>query len=166
MCTLYMPFFAGPFYRHTLGNHLIGYRDHPMHSTRRPITDLTSSSTSSFDGSPPLSPSSPSLISDRPVKRKGEVIDDDDDDDDDSGGNSGGGGGNDVNGFQEAYTFFKQVAVGKPGRKEFSRGGRKTPLNSAPSETSETGRFDQKWVYMRISVFFLSICNLDELDST
>ena len=85
-----------------------------MHSTRRPITDLTSSSSS-------YSPhTSPSLISDRPVKRKGVVIDDDGDDDGD--GNSS--GGNEVNGFQETYTFFKQVAVGKPGRKSFSRGGK------------------------------------------
>ena len=58
------------------------------------------------------------MISDRPVKRKGEVIDDDVDV---SGGNgNSGGGGNEVNGFQETYTFFKQVAVGKPGRKSFS----------------------------------------------
>ena len=88
-----------------------------MHSTRRPaITDLTSSSSSSYGASP----SSPSLISDRPVKRKGEVIDDDDHD----GGGGNSGGGNEVNGFQETYTFFKQVAVGKPGRKSFSRGGK------------------------------------------
>ena len=115
--------FAGPFYRHTLGNHLVGYRDHPMHSTRRPpTTDLTSSSSSSwrdaFLGSP--SPSPPTLISDRPVKRKGEVADDDVDVSGGGNGNSDVGGGNEVNGFQETYTFFKQVAVGKPGRKSFS----------------------------------------------
>ena len=93
-----------------------------MHSTRRPpTTDLTSSSSSwrdAFLGSP----SPPTLISDRPVKRKGEVSDDDVDVSGGGNGNSdvGGGGGNEVNGFQETYTFFKQVAVGKPGRKSFS----------------------------------------------
>ena len=115
--------FAGPFYRHTLGNHLVGYRDHPMHSTRRPpTTDLTSSSSSwrdAFLASSP-SPSPPTLISDRPVKRKGEVADDDVDVSGGGNGNSDVGGGNEVNGFQETYTFFKQVAVGKPGRKSFS----------------------------------------------
>ena len=129
ICAFY---FAGPYYRHTLGNHLVGYRDHPMHSTRRPNTDLTSSSSSSSSSvsswkealliPPWKTPSSPSLISDRPVKRKGEVIDDGDGDSN-GNGNSVGGGNDDVNGFQETYTFFKQVAVGKPGRKRFSRGG-------------------------------------------
>ena len=96
-----------------------------MHSTRRPpTTDLTSSSSSwrdAFLGSP--SPSPPTLISDRPVKRKGEAVIDDDVDVGGGGGGNGNsdvGGGNEVNGFQETYTFFKQVAVGKPGRKSFS----------------------------------------------
>ena len=58
------------------------------------------------------------MISDRPVKRKGEVADDDVDVS--GGGNGNSDVGNEVNGFQETYTFFKQVAVGKPGRKSFS----------------------------------------------
>ena len=71
-----------------------------MHSTRpHQIADLSSISPSSSAKLP--------LISDSPVKRKGEVID--------------GGGGNRVDGFQETYTFFKQVAVGNPGR--YSRSG-------------------------------------------